>query len=607
MLAPLRSSSPGQEAPVAVLVLNYNGRRLLEECLPSVLASAEVSRHACRVVVIDNDSSDQSAEFLSQRFPTVEVVRRPNRGLCSFNDVLRNVPCRAAVLLNNDVKLDRGCIDALVEPLLLNERETVGSESMPRNWMTAPRCWRFDGSALEGFKTAVRWRWGLVQATALFPGHQAAHELAGPTASAGAAMAVDRSVFLELGGFDPLYLPGRIEDLDLCFRAYLAGYQALYVPQAKAYHRGMATFGPAFSVRGCDHLALRNTLLFQWKNLRQRRHIVRQIAGLWPRLVRDLIAAPWLDREARFPTWRALRDAWRRRSEIRRAQRSPAAMAREAQFFREFHPRVLRRAAKGVVAEPNRRLGVPPQPSERVLDRRHPISRWYLAPAANWIAGRLLQTAVRPWHITLAGAAIAVMAAASILLGQPAAAAVLILAAWFCDRLDGKLARRQGSLSPAGAWLDANVDELTDLGLHAALAMAAATTWQSIVPWGLFTAFVCGKYLFMYGLASDHQMNRQSPCSADMDETEQSDLPWLRRLYHLTGNADIRVHVLAALVAAGWWTVELLLVATYFNVRWMARYALVARRHATPPEPHAELASRVVQQPRELHVSAPKA
>jgi GT2 family glycosyltransferase len=199
--------------------------------------------------------------------------------------------------------------------------------------MTAPLCWQFDGRTYEGFKTAVRWRWGLVQATALFPRHEERIAQAGWTASAGAALAVDRRKFLALGGFDPLYLPGRLEDLDFAFRGYQAGYHARYVPQAVAYHLGMGTFGPAFGREGCDRLALRNTLLFQWKNLRHPWHRLRQVAGLGTRLLLDAC-------RGRSTTLRALREAWRRWHEAPPAARPrQGTLQREWDFFRRFHPR----------------------------------------------------------------------------------------------------------------------------------------------------------------------------------------------------------------------------------------------------------------------------
>jgi N-acetylglucosaminyl-diphospho-decaprenol L-rhamnosyltransferase len=320
---------------VHLLILNYNGRRRLAECLPSVLRAAAGSRHHCHVAVIDNDSTDDSVAWLSEHFPEVGVIRRPNRGLCSFNDVVPSLEGPVAVLLNNDVTLDPQCIDPLVAPLI----QRYPSEASPC-FMTAPLCWRPDGRTYEGFKTAVCWRWGLVQATALYPGYEATVREPGWTASAGAALAVDRRKFAELGGFDPLYLPGRLEDLDFAFRGYLAGYHARYVPQAVMYHCGMATFGEVFGRDGCDRLALRNTLLFQWKNLRHPLHVVRQLLGLPARLALDVARAPWVPARRRWMFVRAVFGALRRLDQLRSmAYQAEGTAVGEWEYFRRFHPR----------------------------------------------------------------------------------------------------------------------------------------------------------------------------------------------------------------------------------------------------------------------------
>ncbi|MBN2473487.1 MAG: glycosyltransferase [Pirellulales bacterium] len=325
---------------VHLLMLNYNGRRLLAECLPSVLRAAEGSSHECDVAVIDNDSTDDSMAWLAGQFPRVRVVRRPNRGLCSFNDVVAGLPGPVAVLMNNDVKLAPGCIDPLIAPLA-----DPAPPGQPTCFMTVPLCRRFDGRTYEGLKTAVRWRWGLVQATALYPGHEATIDRPDLTSSAGSVFAVDCRRFTELGGFDPLFLPGRIEDLDFAFRGYLAGYQARYVPEAVAYHLGMGTFGEVYGREGCDHLALRNTLLFQWKNLRHPLHVARQLVGLPMRAAWDVCRAPWASRPRR---WVFLRAVLAARGRLRQLQAASVGVerstARERNFFRRFHPRRLRAA-----------------------------------------------------------------------------------------------------------------------------------------------------------------------------------------------------------------------------------------------------------------------
>ncbi len=205
----------------------------------------------------------------------------------------------------------------------------------------------------------------------------------------------------------------------------------------------------------------------------------------------------------------------------------------------------------------------------------YPLARWYLRPAAAQLARWLSPTWVRPWHLTLCGLALA-LAAAGVLFAGPSAtvgAGVLVLGAWFFDRAEGQLARHQGSASRFGAWLDANVDELVDIGLHTATAAAAAAWTSSAWPWGLLIAFLAGKYLFMHGLASEQ-------CGADEIGPVPDCEPrgWLRRAYHLPANADVRIHLLAAALLTGWLTAELAVIAVYYNARWLARYPLVAGR-----------------------------
>src|SRR5262245_58298862 len=93
-----------------ILVLNYNGRGLLAECLPSVVEAASAAPGPCAVSVVDNGSTDGSLEMLDEEWPGLGVVCEPNRGLASFNVVLARLDEPVVLLLNNDVKLDRGAV-----------------------------------------------------------------------------------------------------------------------------------------------------------------------------------------------------------------------------------------------------------------------------------------------------------------------------------------------------------------------------------------------------------------------------------------------------------------------------------------------------------------
>jgi hypothetical protein len=201
----------------------------------------------------------------------------------------------------------------------------------------------------------------------------------------------------------------------------------------------------------------------------------------------------------------------------------------------------------------------------------------------------LAPTRIRPVHVTLCGLLLNMTAVAT-LTARPALAplaAALVLAGWFCDRLDGQLARRQGTVTRWGGWLDGNVDELGDLALHAATACVAARALASSLPWFLLVAFLAGKYLFIYGLNLEEQLGRPGLPAG----TSTHGLGWfgagpgpasgisrLRPLWHLPGNADVRLHLLIVALLSGWLTAELAIVAAYYNLRWIAAYLLVARR-----------------------------
>jgi phosphatidylglycerophosphate synthase len=219
---------------------------------------------------------------------------------------------------------------------------------------------------------------------------------------------------------------------------------------------------------------------------------------------------------------------------------------------------------------------------ERARAVNYPLSRWWLRPAAGWLAVRLVGTRVRPWHLSLCGLATAGFAA--FVIGQSSGGtpwgAGLVLLAWFFDRADGLLARRQGTTSARGGWLDANLDELVDVGLHAAVAYAAWRATDSAWPLALLAVFLGGKHLLMHGLATEEHFQPPLPLGEGRGEgpARREKTSIVQRLYHLPANADVRIYLLAAALAGGWLTAELAIVAAYYGLRGLARFGLVCRR-----------------------------
>lgn len=326
-LGPEPESKP-EPLRVRVVVLNYNGRGLLEECLPTILEAADNAPFPCAVTVVDNDSRDDSPAWLDRRraadpSPRFDITRLPNRGLASFNVVAERVDEPYLLLLNNDVKLAPDAIAPLVRALI----------DHPDAGFSAPLCLDFDGVSYEGSRARLRERRGLIQCLCRVPGHRERMFEPCDTPAAGPVLAVDRRFFLEVGGYDPIYFPGRIEDLDLGFKMGMAGRVGKYVPESRAWHRGAGAFGPAFGDLGNDRLAFRNTLLFAWMNLGGAR-LLRHVAWLPPRLAESLIRGRWHRLRAFGEALRLLPAALANRA--RRRASFPDRAARERAFLERF-------------------------------------------------------------------------------------------------------------------------------------------------------------------------------------------------------------------------------------------------------------------------------
>jgi GT2 family glycosyltransferase len=133
-------------------------------------------------------------------------------------------------------------------------------------FFVSSRMYFFDGVTYQGDRAKAKVRFGIICAETRFKGYKALIEKAGYAFSTGNG-AFDRKKFLELEGFDSIYLPGRYEDVDLCFRAWKAGYKGIYEPKSIIYHKGYGSFKAVFRDKQIYMVVFRNSLLFTWKNV----------------------------------------------------------------------------------------------------------------------------------------------------------------------------------------------------------------------------------------------------------------------------------------------------------------------------------------------------
>ena len=217
-------------ALVSVVIVTWNGRHLLAECLDTLRAQ---TRPPNEILIVDNGSSDGSQQWVRSHYPEVTLIELAhNTGFSIANNIgIRRATGDYIALLNNDIRLEPEWLASMIaaldteaslgscacKMLLYHERDTIDSAGI--------NLLKNGGGSNRGFRQADN---ELFQHRAMVFG-----------ACAGAAL-YRAEMLRHIGLFDEdLFI--YYEDVDLAFRAQLAGYNCLYVPEAVAYHHHAAT------------------------------------------------------------------------------------------------------------------------------------------------------------------------------------------------------------------------------------------------------------------------------------------------------------------------------------------------------------------------------
>ncbi|WP_435016457.1 CDP-alcohol phosphatidyltransferase family protein [Tundrisphaera sp. TA3] len=258
---------------------------------------------------------------------------------------------------------------------------------------------------------------------------------------------------------------------------------------------------------------------------------------------------------------------------------------------RLYDPARLRRAVlngrdpeTAVIWRLDRPRGLDGADAELIRRRTYqPIGRFWALGPARLLARLLRPTRVRPNALTL-GAGGLVLAASALVAFAPMPwasrwlAAGFLAAALVLDTADGHLARLQGTASEFGRWLDAVLDEMGDMALHAGIAYAAFVRDAHPAWLGAGMLYAMGKYVFMVSNqdAPAPKPTADAPAALALPET-----PGLwRGLLLLAGHADIRWHLWIVLAAVGRLDAALVSYSLYFPLRAMAGAARKVARHA---------------------------
>ncbi|MGB7786800.1 MAG: glycosyltransferase family 2 protein [Salinimicrobium sp.] len=245
---------------VAVVILNWNGRALLEQFLPSVV---ENSQEAV-VYVADNASEDDSIAFLRKQFPQVKIIQNSENGgfAKGYNDALPQVPEEIFVLLNSDVEVTPGWLQPMLTALEKSP-ETAAVQPKILNWRKKA-FFEYAGAA-GGFIDRLGYPYcrGRIFDT-LEEDREQYDENRDIFWATGACMMIRKNDFFEAGGFDEDFFAHQ-EEIDLCWRLFNKGRKVQAVGGSKVYHLGGATLNSMHPRK--TFYNFRNSLYTLFKNV----------------------------------------------------------------------------------------------------------------------------------------------------------------------------------------------------------------------------------------------------------------------------------------------------------------------------------------------------
>lgn len=244
----------------AVVILNWNGKALLEKFLPSVVRFSE----GATIYVADNASTDTSVSFIAENFPSIKIIQNTTNGgyAKGYNDALKNLDEDIFVLLNSDVEVTEKWLDPVIAEFARDE--TVAAAQPKILDYNNKSHFEYAGAA-GGFldKYGFPFCRGRIFNT-LEEDKGQYNEVAPIFWASGACLFIRSKAFRKVGGFDEDYFAHQ-EEIDLCWRLQGKNNKILSVGSSKVYHVGGATLGAGNAQK--TFLNFRNSLFNLIKNV----------------------------------------------------------------------------------------------------------------------------------------------------------------------------------------------------------------------------------------------------------------------------------------------------------------------------------------------------
>ena len=265
--------------PIAVVVLNWNGKALLETFLPSVVQHSDEAQ----VYLVDNASTDDSVPFVKATFPSIKIIQNAgNYGFAQgYNEALQQLEEPIYALVNSDIEVTENWLHPILSHF----------ESHPQTAIAQPKLLDYKNKSYFEYAGAAggfidRFGYAYCRGRVFETLEKDEHQYPEPAKifwATGACFFIRRDVYHQLGGLDASFFAHQ-EEIDLCWRAFNQGYDCFYLPDSVVYHVGGATLKTGTPRK--TFLNFRNSLSMMLKNLPAK----ALVPILFARLVLDGIA-----------------------------------------------------------------------------------------------------------------------------------------------------------------------------------------------------------------------------------------------------------------------------------------------------------------------------
>ena len=266
---------------VAVVILNWNGKKYLEQFLPSLI---DHTGSDAEIVVADNASTDDSISFLTTNYPAIRVIQNTTNGgfARGYNLALKQVEADYYVLLNSDIEVTENWLKPVIS--MMEEDEKIGACQPKIRSFHHRNSFEYAGAA-GGYIDEYGYPFcrGRLFLTIEEDNGQYDDTVEISWAS-GACMFVRSKLFHQLGGLDEDFF-AHMEEIDFCWRLHNYGYRVMYCPGSTVYHIGGGTL-PKASWRK-TYFNFRNNFMLLYKNLPSK--YLFKVFAL--RLILDTVAA----------------------------------------------------------------------------------------------------------------------------------------------------------------------------------------------------------------------------------------------------------------------------------------------------------------------------